>query len=97
MTSTHEIERGAVMTITTAHPGHHLTGTTAALAAAGALLAGGVGFGVAALVLDEAAVTSSVVPAERGNVVGGSSGEAPKDPNGFAGTDREVRAFMHRK
>jgi hypothetical protein len=91
MTTTPDIETGhpeggTVMTVTTAHPGHHhISMKAAVLAFAGALLAVGAGFGIANLVMDDEVVPTTP-PAETGF-----------DPNGFAGTDREDRALMHRR
>ncbi len=79
------------MTVTTAHPGHHhISLRSAALASAGALLAVGAGFGIANLVLDDDVLPTEPPPT--------SVFDNPDyDPNGYAGTDRENRAFMHRR
>ncbi len=84
------------MTVHTAHPGRQTSTTTVGVALAGALLAVGVGYGVAELALDEAPVP--VAP-------GFGADDLPYDvdryagfdPNGFAGTDREERSFQHRR
>lgn len=81
------------MTHTIAHPGTHISATSAAAVLAGALLAVGAGFGIASLVIDEATTTTSQV--DTGEVTG-NPGMGFSDPNGFAGTDRELRSFMHR-
>jgi len=52
------------MTISTAHPGTHISVKTATLALTGVLLAGGAGFGVAALVLDDASTPAPTAPAQ---------------------------------
>lgn len=80
------------MTTHTAHPGHHFTTKTAGIALAGAVLAVGAGYGVAALVLDEAAVPSIT-----------ESDTFDFEPNYnvkpglFPGTNNEERALMHRR
>lgn len=82
------------MTITTAHPGHHhVSVKSAALAMAGALLAVGVGFGIASVVLDDE-VLPAAPPAQTGFDLDRGPGF---DPNGYAGTNREERAFQHRR
>jgi hypothetical protein len=99
MTTTPDIktghpEGGTVMTVTTAHPGHHhISMKAAALAFAGALLTIGAGFGIANLVMDDEVVPTTP-PAETGFDLDRTKGF---DPNGFAGTDREDRALMHRR
>ena len=78
------------MTVHTAHPSHHVSARTVAAAFAGAVLAAGAGYGVAALVLDEAPATA---PAEPSSVP-----VNPDPPTGlFPGTNREERALMHRR
>ena len=73
------------------HP--HVTPRTVALAAAGALLAAGAGFGVANLLMEDVA---PLAPAGITGVDTGERGEGAVT-NGFAGTDREERQFMHRR
>lgn len=80
------------MTTTTAHPGHHVSVKNAGLALAGAALAVAAGFGVAGLVLDE-----DVLPAPAGEGFTDPWGDPRYDPNGYGGTDRETRAFQHRR
>ena len=64
MTTHHDIQKGTVMTVHTAHPGHHrISSRTAGIALAGALLAVGAGYGVASLVLDEA--PASIIEPEK--------------------------------
>jgi hypothetical protein len=83
------------MTTHVAHPGAHVSTKTMVAAAAAAVIAVGAGFGIATLVIDEAvpAVTSQ----SSSDTVGGNPGMGFSDPNGFAGTDREARAFQHRR
>ena len=80
------------MTVHTAHPGHHISTKSAAVALAGAALAVTAGYGIATAVIDE--VTPA--PTEIGQIVGRDD-DPGFDPNGFAGTDREERALMHRR
>ena len=76
------------MTIQTTHP-HPISTRTVAAAFAGAVLAASAGYGLAALVLDEAPAPTPVEPTS----VPGN----PDPPNGlFPGTNREERALMHR-
>lgn len=83
------------MTVQTAHPGHHISLTTAGTALAGALLAAAAGYGVAALVLDDAPMpVPTGVFEENPNDLDRYYGF---DPNGFAGTDREERSLQHRR
>ncbi|QZY29720.1 hypothetical protein [Nocardioides coralli] len=83
------------MTITTAHPGHHHISVKAtALAFAGALLAVGAGFGIASVVLDDEVLPITPAPAESEFDLDRYPGF---DPNGYAGTNREDRAFQHRR
>ena len=79
------------MTIAAVHHPHTTRNT--ALAAAGALLAAAAGFGVANLVIEDAA------PLAPTNSIGFDSPERGSGAvtNGFAGTDREERQFMHRR
>lgn len=90
MTTNQHIERGTVMTVQTAHPGHHISTKTVSLACAGALLAAGAGYGVAAVVLDGAPATITE-PADSIIV------NPDVKPGLFPGTDREERALMHRR
>jgi hypothetical protein len=91
MTTDHDTQKGTVMTVHTAHPGHHrISTTTAGIALAGTLLAVGAGYGVANLVLDEA--PASVIEPENTGLVGNPDVK----PQQFPGTDREERALMHR-
>jgi hypothetical protein len=91
MTTDHDIQKGTVMTVHTAHPGHHRISTrTAGIALTGALLAVGAGYGVTNLVLDEAPA-SIVEPTVRP-----ATGNEDVEPGRFPGTDREERALMHR-
>ncbi len=82
------------MTVQTAHPGHHISTKSAAVALAGAALAVSAGFGIATVAIDEA----TQVPADFSPVVQivGRDDNPGFDPNGFAGTDREERALTHR-
>ncbi len=89
MTTHHDTEKGTVMTVHTAHPGHHITTKTAGLALAGAVLAVGAGYGAASLVLDEAPASITEAP----DITGGVPGESGL----FPGTNREERALMHRR
>ena len=82
------------MTTTTAHPGqYHISVKGAALAFAGAVLAAGAGFGIANIVLEDE-VLPTTPPAETGYDLDRTTGF---DPNGYAGTNREDRAFQHRR
>jgi hypothetical protein len=92
MTTNQHIERGTVMTVQTAHLGHHTSTKTVAAAIAGAVLAVGAGYGVAALVLDEAPAIQAPTNEFYDPAFDRDLGF---DPNGFAGTDREERALMH--
>jgi len=74
------------MTVHTAHPSHHVSAQTAAVALAGALLAVGAGYGAATLVLEEA--PASITPPAEG---------VPNENGLFPGTDHEERALMHRR
>lgn len=87
MTTDHYTEKGTVMTVHTAHPGHSFTTKTAGIALAGAVLAVGAGYGVANLVLDDAPALAP--PAEIVN--------DDVEPGLFPGTDREERTLMHRR
>lgn len=83
------------MTITTAHPGHHVSAKNVTIAFAGAVLAVGAGFGAASLLLEEAVpVITEIGTNDTG--VNDIDRYAGFDPNGYAGTDREDRAFQHR-
>ena len=62
MTTDHYTEKGTVMTVHTAHPGHHFNTKTAGIALAGAVLAVGAGYGVANYVLDEAPASITETP-----------------------------------
>ena len=74
------------MNSTIAHPGHHhLSTTSLGLALAGAVLAVGAGYGLAAVLLDDA------VPAAPSTPDVGNQGGWGSDPNGFRGTNREER------
>ncbi len=88
-TTDHDTEKGTVMTVHTAHPGHHFSTKTAGIALAGAVLAVGAGYGVASLVLDEAPASITETP----DITGGVPGESGL----FPGTNREERALMHRR
>jgi len=92
MTTNQHTERGTVMTVQTAHPGHHISTKTVGLAFAGALLAAGAGYGMAALVLDE---TPAIEAPANEFYDPAFDRDHGFDPNGFAGTDREERALMH--
>ena len=81
--------RGAVMTSSIAHPGHHYSTTNLALALAGAVLAVGAGYGVAALVLEDPVPALPTSPTEIDLRDYGSN------PEGFTGTNREQRGLMH--
>ena len=84
MTTHHDIQKGTVMTVHTAHPGHHRTSSrTAGIGLAGALLAVGAGYGVASLVLDEA--PASIIEPEKTGFVGNPDVK----PSLFPGTNRE--------
>ena len=91
MTTDHSTEKGTVMTIHTAHPGHRFSTRSAAVALAGALLAVGAGYGVATLALDEA--PASITEPEDVGFVGNPDAESGL----FPGTNREERALMHRR
>lgn len=89
----HHTEKGTVMTVHTAHPGHRFTTKTAGIALAGAVLAVGAGYGVANYVLDEAPGASITEPVNTGPV----GGNPDVEPGLFPGTNREERALMHRR
>lgn len=90
MTTHQPTERGTVMTVQTAQPGHHISTKSAGIALAGAALAVAAGFGIATVVIDEATpVPTEVVPTD-GDGIDNESGP-------FPGTDREERALMHRR
>lgn len=90
MTTNQHTERGTVMTVQTAHPGHHISTKSAAVALAGAALAVTAGFGIATVVIDEATpVPTEVVPRDGDGI--------PNESGLFPGTDREERALMHRR
>lgn len=89
MTTHHHTEKGTVMTVHTAHPGHRFTTKTAGIALAGAVLAVGAGYGVANIILDDAPATITP-PTE-------ISEPGPGDSGLFPGTNREERALMHRR
>lgn len=78
------------MTTSTAHLGHHISAKSAAGALAGAALAVAAGFGIAAVVMDEAAP----VPTDIRPAVPDGDG-IPNKSGPFPGTDREERALMH--
>ena len=88
MTTHHYTEKGTVMTVHTAHPGHRFSTKTAGIALAGAVLAVGAGYGVANYVLDEAPATITEPVTDTGS---------PPESGLFPGTDREERALMHRR
>ena len=91
MTTNHDTEKGTVMTVHTAHPGHRFTTKTAGIALAGAVLAVGAGYTAANLILDEAPA-SITEPTDTPGVVN------PDAESGlFPGTNREERALMHRR
>ena len=84
MTTDHYTEKGTVMTVHTAHPGHRFTTKTAGIALAGAVLAAG--YAAMTLVMDDAPATNTP-PAEIVN--------DDLEPGLFPGTNREERALMH--
>ena len=82
------------MTTTTAHAGHHISTKTAAVAFAAVVLATGAGYGVSNLVLDDPVIQTPTAPGDEGPY---DIDRYPGfDPNGYAGTDREERAFKQR-
>ena len=92
MTTNQHTERGTVMTVQTAHPGHHISTKSAAVALAGAALAVAAGFGIATVVIDEA----TPVPTDTSRVVPDGDG-IPNESGVFPGTDLEERGLMHRR
>ena len=81
---------------TTTHPSHHVSTTNVALALAGAVLAVGAGYGVAAVVL-EAPVATLPTPSVDLRPPSVDLRDYGSNPEGFNGTNREDRGLMHRR
>lgn len=81
------------MSVTAHPPGFHINVKTAAATLAAAAIAVGAGFAGAALLLDETVVSTGTTTTDTNS---GNPGLGFSDPNGYAGTDRELRELMHR-